>query len=111
MTQSKSTQKEVAALLTDVRVLFEHRTNTQAWGEVSRAREHYTKRLAHYGMDGVQVSPYRYGVWTVSAFYTPTKEHTAGWVSVSCTAEELFDSPRDIIAKVLSAKAAKERIR
>ena len=93
---TRSTQKEVASLLREVRQLIDVRTNQEAFSYINNIKDSYAKRLKFYGFGGVQVSPYRHGCWTVSALGEGGR-----WVSVGVSAESLIDSPKEVIRKML----------
>ena len=86
----RSTQKEAAVRLREVREMIGARTNNEAWVHIGKATVFFEKRLP---LTAITISPYRHGMWTLSGFIDNQ------WVSIMTDAEEMLDSPMSLVKR------------
>ena len=82
---TRTSQKQVNKLLSEIRTGIGARTNAVAWQHIEQARLSLARRLERNGFNGVTLSPYANNAWTLSAWGVGTHSGVA-WCSAITSA-------------------------
>ena len=93
---ARSSQKQVKALLKEVKDGIGAQNEHEAWEHVAKAKAFFEKRLSAFGCSAIQLSPYKDNCWTLSMLLPG---EGCRWGCLYTSYDEWQDAPMALIHK------------